>query len=398
MGFVALLCIRIEALAPRPGRGAASSPSKLSDPLKILHCIPTFRSGGAERQLSILAPAQVARGSKVDVAYVHPGPHLSALADGGVNLHQIRAAGNYDPRIFLRLWSLVARERPDVIQTWLPQMDILGGTIALARGVPWIMAERSSGDAYTARFVDRVVRRWIGQWADAVAANSEAGQAIWSRILHKGARAHLVRNALSLDRIARSSAARPEDLGTKPGTPLIVSVGRLSYEKNIPFLLSVARDICARTNAVFFICGDGPLREQAEEALRTSGLRDRIRLLGEQDTVWPLMKAAQAFVSTSFFEGQPNAVLEAMACECPLVLSDIPAHREFLGDESAAIVPMIREEFVRAILRVLQRTSDILARVERARLQAARYDAASAALAYEMVYKDAVRRHNRCVA
>jgi len=183
-------------------------------------------------------------------------------------------------------------------------------------------------------------------------------------------------------------------MGTNPGVPLIISVGRLSYEKNIPLLLSIANDICNQTNAVFLICGDGPLREDAEKAVRASGLRDRIRLLGEQDTVWSMMKAAQVFVSTSSFEGQPNAVLEAMACRCPLVVSDIPAHREFLGEESAAIVPMVREEFVRAILNALDRTPDVDARAEYARSQAARYDAASAALAYEMIYKDAAGRHN----
>ena len=332
------------------------------------------------------------------MAYLHPGAHLGGLANSGVNLHQVRATDNHDPRIGLALWSLIARERPDVVHTWLPQMDIVGGSIALARGVPWILAERSCADAYSARFKDRVVRRWIGQWADAVVANSEGGQAIWSARLRRGARAHIVRNALPLDEIARSSAASPEDLGIEPGIPVIIFVGRLSYEKNVSLLLSIASDICSQTNAVFLICGEGPLRGEAEEIVRASGRTDQIRLLGEQNRIWPLMKAAQAFVSTSSFEGQPNAVLEAMACGCPLVISDIPAHREFLGEESAVIVPMVREEFVRAILRVLRRTSDVDARVEYARLQAARYDAASAALAYEMIYKDAARRHNPCVA
>lgn len=365
--------------------------------MKILHCIPSFRSGGAERQLSILAPAQVARGSTVHVAYVHPGARLNGLPGSGVNLHQIPATSNHDPRIVVALWSLMVRERPDVVQTWMPQMDIVAGSIALTRRLPWILSERSCADGHSARFKDRVIRRGIGQWADAVAANSEGGQAVWSGTLRKGARAHVVRNALPLEEIARSSAASPEDLGIERGTPVVVFVGRLSYEKNISLLLSVAGDICSRTNAVFLICGKGPLRREAEEAVRASGLRDQIRLLGEVDTVWPLMKASQAFVSTSSFEGQPNAVLEAMACGCPLVVSDIPAHREFLGAQSAAIVPMVRDEFVKGILRALKRTPDVDAQVECARLQAERYDAPAAALAYDLIYREAALRHRRCV-
>jgi glycosyltransferase involved in cell wall biosynthesis len=110
------------------------------------------------------------------------------------------------------------------------------------------------------------------------------------------------------------------------------------------------------------------------------------------------MKASNAFVSTSAFEGQPNAVLEAMGCGCPLVVSDIPAHREFLGPETAAIVPLVNEEFVSAILQTLRGTPDTLRRAEEAKRQIERHDPASGALAYEMIYRQAALRHNRCVA
>jgi glycosyltransferase involved in cell wall biosynthesis len=47
------------------------------------------------------------------------------------------------------------------------------------------------------------------------------------------------------------------------------------------------------------------------------------------------MKRVDALVSLSKFEGCPNVVLEAMACGCPLVVSNIPAHREILDEQSA---------------------------------------------------------------
>ena len=47
------------------------------------------------------------------------------------------------------------------------------------------------------------------------------------------------------------------------------------------------------------------------------------------------MKSAAALVSPAIFEGSPNVVLEGMACGVPLVVSDIPEHRELLEDSAA---------------------------------------------------------------
>jgi len=162
----------------------------------------------------------------------------------------------------------------------------------------------------------------------------------------------------------------------------------LTPEKNLPLLLRIANRVCGQAPVTFLICGDGPRRREVEESVILAGARDRILILGQQDDIWPLMKASAAFVSTSRFEGQPNAVLEAMACRCPLVVSDIPSHREFLGAETADFAST-EDEFVKAILHELENTPDVKARVNAARDQVQQYGPRPTALAYEMVYKRA---------
>ena len=394
-GTAAHVLVRIGRSATK-AREVESEPGRFT--LKILHCIPSFASGGAERQLSILAPAQVAFGSDVHVAYIYAGSNLTALVTGGVSLHRVRAHSNHDPVIARQLWTLMAEVQPDVVHTWLPQMDIAGGVVALARRVPWVLAERSCSDAYVARFKDRVLRKRLGQWADAAVANSEAGYSIWAKSLRRGARAHVVRNVVPLEAIAKAQPAALEGLGVKPNQPVAIFVGRLSVEKNVALLLAAADEVCRRSNAAFLICGDGPLRGEVEQTIRSSIAGDQIKLLGHRDDVWPLMKASQAFVSTSAFEGQPNAVLEAMACGCPLVVSDIPAHREFLRPDTAEIVPMQKDRFVKGLLHALAATPDVLARVERACHQVEQYSATTATHNYEAIYKEVAARHNPCVA
>ncbi len=365
--------------------------------MRILHCIPTLTSGGAERQLSVLVPAQRARGAEVHVAYARPGLHLAALQASGASLHQLEIGSSHDPRIFTALWSLVSSVRPDIVHSWLPQMDIVAGSIALCRGIPWVLAERSSEAAYLDRFKDRVVRAALGRWADAVVANSRAGERIWSGRLRRGARAHVVRNALPLEAIAATAAASLADLGVVEGRRAVIFVGRLTEAKNIGLLVAVACGACAGSDADFLICGDGPLREQVEAQVRGAGMSGRIRVLGEREDVWALLKASSAFVSTSSFEGQPNAVLEAMACGCPLVVSDIAAHREFLDESTAAIVPLEAGRFVDAVLEAIGPSETAARRARAAKAQIARQHPASAAAEYEVIYREAVLRHQRCV-
>jgi glycosyltransferase involved in cell wall biosynthesis len=109
------------------------------------------------------------------------------------------------------------------------------------------------------------------------------------------------------------------------------------------------------------------------------------------------MKTVRVLVSTSVFEGQPNAVLEAMACGCPLVVSDIAAHREFLDDETAAIVPLAREPFVAALREVLCRPERTASRAMAARRAVAELSLTRAVEAHRAVYREVVWRQNECV-
>jgi glycosyltransferase involved in cell wall biosynthesis len=322
------------------------------------------------------------------VAYVHDGLHRTALERGRVQLHHLRARSNHDPRIAYELWRLIARLQPDIVQTWLPQMDIIGGSVALLRRVPWILSERSSADAYTAHFRDRIVRRKLGRWADGVVANSRAGCSLWRDSIRGSAGAQVIRNAVDVEAIAASEPASLERFGVASKRPALIFVGRLSPEKNLPLLLKVADRVCRQTPVTLLICGDGPRRGEVEAWVSAAGARDRILILGQQDDIWRLMKASKAFISTSTFEGQPNAVLEAMACRCPLVVSDIPSHREFL-DAGTADFASTEEDFVNAILRALENTPDVKARVDTASDQVLQYGSRAAALAYEMVYNRA---------
>jgi glycosyltransferase involved in cell wall biosynthesis len=108
------------------------------------------------------------------------------------------------------------------------------------------------------------------------------------------------------------------------------------------------------------------------------------------------MKRADTLVSTSLFEGSPNVVLEAMACACPLVVSDIPAHRELLDEETAILVdPHNPRSVADGILQALSDRSAAARRAAAAQMRVQRYSLASVARQYRDLYQDLLTQHSR---
>jgi glycosyltransferase involved in cell wall biosynthesis len=299
--------------------------------LRILHLIPTLEGGGAERQLAYLAADHVARGHDVHVASVRGGRHVDVVVKAGAKHHLVKHASNHDPLLLPRIVGLIRRLRPQVVQTWLLQMDVLGGLAALTTRSPWVLTERTSAAFYD--FPMARVRRWLGSHATAIVSNSRGGAEYWADT----ASAHsVIQNGVPLDAIrgvAPSADARRL-------SPFVLFAGRFSEEKNILVLIDALRTVVPATGARAMICGEGPERSVVERAVSEAKLQDHIHVAGYRTDLWSWMKEASAFVSLSRFEGCPNTVLEAMACGCPLVASDIPAHRDLLDEDCAFIVPV----------------------------------------------------------
>ena len=213
----------------------------------------------------------------------------------------------------------------------------------------------------------------------------------WRRLVR--GRDRVVRNGADLDRVERTlavSAAATHDRFT------VISVGRLERVKDPDVVVDAFRAAAADGDRLVMI-GTGALAPAVVEHAERVGLNGNVTFTGliQREDVFRRCGEADVFISTSRGEGLPVAVIEAMAAGCAAVLSDIPPHRELVGD--ATFIPLVEPGDVEGFADELRRfrTMDPAARDELGRRcrehVRSRFNLSAMHAGYDVVYRDLAR-------
>jgi glycosyltransferase involved in cell wall biosynthesis len=342
--------------------------------------------GGAERQFIYLTRGLVGKGWRVAVVVTHEGPNYEDLQHSGATIYRPAVTTNYDPRLFFRIARIIRDERPSVVQTWLLQMDVFGGLAALHCGVPWVLAERSNEVGYSGSMKYKL-RETLALRASVIVANSQGGDSYWSKQTVAGRIRRVIPNGVPLEEIDDAQSFSSGQIGIPDDTQVILLAGRWAPEKNWDALLPALRPVLRGGRRIAVLCGDGVQSAENLRQLLAEHGPERVRVLGYVRDIWRWMKRANVFISVGSFEGRPNTVLEAMANGCPLVVSDIPAHREFLDGSTALFVnPRDSASIVRGVELCLADPETTRARSARARAIVRQWSVTRMVAQYERIY------------
>lgn len=168
----------------------------------------------------------------------------------------------------------------------------------------------------------------------------------------------LIENAIDTEQFRRrySVATAKQRLGLDPERRLIGAVGRLSPEKGFDVLISAVKQLHDEgVNVDLVILGEGDDRSRLESQVATLGLRNHVRLLGFQSDAHSYYEAFEVFALSSFREGLPNVVLEAMALETPVVSTAIAGVPKVIahGQNGLLVPPGDAAALAEALRRVL---------------------------------------------
>jgi glycosyltransferase involved in cell wall biosynthesis len=238
-------------------------------------------------------------------------------------------------RITVLLRRKIKEIEPDAVLSFLTQTNI--ATVLATRGLDThtVISERNDPRLQRQRFRVEFLRRVCYRWADVVTANSK-GALVPLEAFVPSHRLAFLPNPL---------AAAPSSEAAAFTAPTVITVGRLVEQKGIDVLLAAwAKVAAALPDWRLALVGDGPLTGELKEQARKLGVADSIDWVGHVSDPFPFLRGAKFFVMTSRFEGTPNALLEAMACGLPAVVSDAsPGPCELIGSGDGAagvIVPV----------------------------------------------------------
>lgn len=147
----------------------------------------------------------------------------------------------------------------------------------------------------------------------------------------------VIYNGLDMSKLSVMTRTDARKLLCLPQDAFVVChSGRYSDAKNHKMILRCAKELCDKYQDIVFVLVGRGVREGLGDAVEKYGLSDRFIMLGYRNDVLDVLKCADVFYFPSLNEGQPNALIEAMATGLPFVASDIPSIKEMVPEDRMA--------------------------------------------------------------
>jgi glycosyltransferase involved in cell wall biosynthesis len=239
------------------------------------------------------------------------------------------------------LWRVFRRERPNIVHTHTAKAGILGRLAARLAGVP-IIFHTYHGFGFN-DFQKRIVRTfyiWLERitgkvTTQTVVVSFATGHTAEARGIVRKGNWMLCRAAIPLDEFMQPGSRRTKLREWKiPEDKVIVGMIACFKPQKSPvdFIEVAARVLKETARAHFVMVGDGELRPAIEARIHELGIASQVTLLGWQQDMPQVYRNLDIVMLTSLWEGLPCVFFEAMACELPIVATDVDGARDAIVD------------------------------------------------------------------
>ena len=309
----------------------------------VLHLAAPADFGGLESVVLALTRGQLDAGQHVTVAsFINPDrtshPFVAALEAADIPARTLRVPprGYLEERRTVR--ELISELRPDIVHTHGYRSDVVDSGVARGMGVATVTTVHGfTRGAGRGKVYEWIQRRWFRRFDAVVVVSSPLrGELIEAGVPEE--RVHVVRNAWRAARAPLSRAQARTALGLDPDAPVVGWVGRLSTEKG-PDVMVEALAVCDAQGVTLSVIGAGPMEPELRALAAERRVEDRIRWHGIVPDAGRYLAAFDALLMTSWTEGTPIVLLEAMSAGVPVVTTAVGGVPDVVSEREAVLVP-----------------------------------------------------------
>jgi glycosyltransferase involved in cell wall biosynthesis len=302
-------------------------------PTRVLELRSVWGTGGGPDK-TILLGAALKGGADIEttVCYIRDARDPVFSIDRrakqlGIDYAEVAERHSFDPAVWPQLRSLIRQRGIHIVHAHDHKTDFLTWLLAKVEPIiPLSTAHGFAGESRREKLYYAVEKRLLARFPHVIAVSGP----IRDELLRTGSRPErvtvinnaidhrvFVRNRQREAEVRRSYAYASDDI-------VIGAVGRLESEKRFDLLIEAFAVVSrGQPRARLAIVGEGSCRPALEAQIARLAAADTCRLLGHQSDVITVHHTFDLFVQSSIREGTPNAVLEAMALETPIVATDV---------------------------------------------------------------------------
>jgi len=330
--------------------------------MNIFHIITGLNDGGAEAVLFRLCTHDQDNQHTV-ISLMDEGKYGPLLRERGIIVHCLgMPQGRVTPGGLLRLWGLLRRLRPEVVQTWMYHADLVGGLVARLAGVRHVCwgirhTTLEPGSSKQSTIMVAKLCAKLSHWVPRrIVCCAQKAAEVHQAVGYAAEKCVVIPNGYDLTQFAPDQASGRrvrEEWGIAPSTPLLGMVGRFDPHKDHGNLIQALGLL--KQQGLEFRCalvGNGLVSANDELGgwLRRHDVLDRVLLVGRRNDIPAVMNALDLHVLSSAGEAFPNVLAEAMACGTPCVTTDVGDAAVIVGDTGWVVPPRNPQALAQAMV------------------------------------------------